>query len=132
MGDAVMILSNSWSDLNSSSSIGARVATPTTMNSAIVSGQVLTNNTAASGGAHNFPRFLENWGGENFTYHGSMCQLYASTHFTGTYGKSNVYSPPNRRWFFDDNFLSSPPPGNLRSTTFARGRWVRENLVPLQ
>ena len=87
---------------------------------------MLTNNSAASGGAHNFPRFLENWSGDNFTYHGSMCELYASTHFTGTYGKANVYSPPNRRWFFDANFLSTPPPGNLRATTYKRGQWVRE------
>ncbi len=126
MGDAVMILSNAWSDLNSGLDMSSRNAVPTTMNSAIVSGQVLTTNSAASGGAHNFPRFLENWGGDNFTYHGSMCELYASTHFTGTYGKGNVYSPPNRRWFFDDNFLSSAPPGNLRSTTYSRGRWVLE------
>ncbi len=127
MGDAVMILSNAWVDTNSSSAIGSRTATPTTFNSAIVSGQVLTTSTAASGGAHNFPRFLENWGNDNFTYHGSMCELYASTHFTGTYGKANVYSPPNRRWFFDDNFLTTPPPGNLRTTTYTRGRWVRES-----
>ena len=127
MGDAVMILSNAWSDTNSSASIGSRNATPTTMNSAIVSGQVTTTSSVASGGAHNFPRFLENWGGDNFTYHGSMCQLYASTHFKGNYGKANVYGAPNRRWFFDDNFLSTPPPGNLRSTSYTRGRWVRES-----
>ncbi len=127
MGDAVMILSNAWTDTNSSLAIATRNATPTTMNSAIVSGQVLTTSSAASGGAHNFPRFLENWGGDNFTYHGSMCELYASIHFTGTYGKANVYSPPNRRWFFDNSFLLSPPPGNLRTTTYTRGRWVRES-----
>ena len=127
MGDAVMVLSNSWLDSNSSLAIAARNALPTTFNAAIVSGAVLTTNTAASGGAHNFPRFLENWGGDNFTYHGSMCELYASTHFTGTYGKSNVYSPPNRRWYFDTNFLTTPPPGNLRSTTYTRGRWIRNN-----
>lgn len=127
MGDAVMILSNNWVDGNSSLAIGTRVATPTTFNAAIVSGAVLTTASAASGGAHNFPRFLENWSGMNFTYHGSMCELYASLHFTGTYGKSNVYSPPNRRWFFDDNFLTTPPPGNLRTTTYTRGRWIRNN-----
>ena len=127
MGDAVMILSNAWVDATSSQSIGARIAVPTTVNAAVVSGQVLTTPTAASGGAHNFPRFLENWTGDNFTYHGSMCELYASLHFTGNYGKSNVYSAPNRRWFFDTNFLTTPPPGNLRSTTYARGRWVRES-----
>ncbi len=127
MGDAVMVLSNAWVDTNNTSSISSRIAVPTTMNSAIVSGQVLTTDSAASGGAHNFPRFLEDWSNDNFTYHGSMIELYASTHFTGTYGKSNVYSPPNRRWFFDDNYLTSPPPGNLRTTTYTRGRWVRES-----
>ncbi len=125
MGDAVMVLSNAWVDGNSGLQISTRNATPTTMNAAIVSGQVLTTSSAASGGAHNFPRFLEDWTGDNFTYHGSMCELYASTHFTGIYGKSNVYSPPNRRWFFEDSYLQTPPPGNLRSTTYSRGRWMR-------
>ena len=125
MGDAVMILSNNWVDANSSGGSATSVATLTTFNAAIVSGAVLTTSTTASGGAHNFPRFLENWSGVNFTYHGSMCELYTSIHFTGTYGKNNVYSPPNRHWFFDNSFLTSPPPGNLRTTTYARGRWVR-------
>ncbi len=132
MGDAVMILSNNWLDSNSSQQLSARVATPTTFNAALVSGQVLTNGTSASGGAHNFPRFLENWGGANFTYHGSMCELYASQHFTGTYGKGNVYSPPNRRWFFDTNFLLTPPPGNLRSTGYIRGRWIRNKITDFE
>lgn len=132
MGDAVMILSNSWLDSNSSQQLSSRVATPTTFNAALVSGQVLTNSTSASGGAHNFPRFLENWSGENFTYHGSMCELYASQHFTGTYGKSNVYGAPNRRWFFDNNFLQTPPPGNLRSTGYIRGRWIRNKITDFE
>ena len=127
MGDAVMVLSNHWTDSTSSLGSNSNVAVPTTFNAAIVSGQVLTTATVESGGAHNFPRFLENWSGMNFTYHGSMCELYASIHFTGTYGKSNVYSAPNRLWYFDNSFLTNPPPGNLRSTTYARGRWIRNN-----
>ena len=127
VGDAVMMLSNSWLDSNSSLAIATRNAVPTTFNAALVSGQVLTTTGAASGGAHNFPRFLEDWSGDNFTYHGSMAQLYASKHFTGTYGKANVYSAPNRRWYFDTSYLTSPPPGNLRSTTYTRGRWVRDS-----
>ncbi len=127
IGDAVMILSNAWNDANTTAGVNSRVATPTTLNAAILSGAVLTTKDAASGGAHNFPRFLENWGGQNFTYHGSMAELYASKLFTGTYGKGNVYSPPNRRWFFDNALLNSPPPGNLRTTTYARGRWARNN-----
>jgi hypothetical protein len=124
MADAVMVLSNSWVDSNSSATLTSRVPTPTTFNAAIVSGEVLTTATVESGGAHNFPRFLENWSNLDFVYHGSMCQLYASTHFTGAYGKSNVYSAPTRLWYFDSTYLTTPPPGNLRSTTYTRGRWV--------
>ncbi len=127
MGDAVMILSDNWQDSNSSKSVALRVPTPTTFNAAIVSGDVPTTSTAESGGAHNFPRFLENWGGINFTYHGSMDELYASKHFTGTYGKTNVYGAPSRLWYFDTSFLTSPPPGNLSIVTYLRGRWVGNN-----
>ena len=126
MGDAVMILSNAWTDLNGHSTLSVRNAIPTTLNTAILSGQVLMdpNSVKASGGAHNFPRFLENWSGNNFTYYGSMVELYQSKHWKGVYGSSNVYSPPNRRWFFDSAFLTTPPPGSVTSTTYSRGRWV--------
>lgn len=125
IGDAVMILSNNWLDGNSSQQLSSRIASPTTFNAAIMSGQVLTTQNSASGGAHNFPRFLEDWGGKNFTYYGSMVELFASKRFTGLYGQSNVYSPPVRRWYFDNTFLATPPPGSLTTTSFTRGRWVR-------
>ena len=129
MGDAVMILSDNWQDSNSSLTLASRVPSSTTFNAAIVSGDVLTTSTAESGGAHNFPRFLENWGGINFTYHGSMDELYASKHFTGTYGKTNVYGAPSRLWYFDTSFLKRPPPGNLNIVGYLRGRWVRNNSL---
>lgn len=125
IGDAVMILSNSWVDGNSNLQLSSRVATPTTFNAAIMSGQVLTTSNSPSGGAHNFPRFLEDWSSKNFTYYGSMVELFASKRFTGVYGQSNVYSPPVRRWYFDNTFLATPPPGSLTTTSFTRGRWVR-------
>ena len=126
MGDAVMILSNAWTDANGHQALSNRVATPTTFNAAVLSGQVITDPTTgkASGGAHNFPRFLENWSGDNLTYYGSMVELYQSKHWKGAYGSGNVYSPPNRRWFFDTTYLTTPPPGSVTSTTYSRGRWV--------
>lgn len=130
MGDAVVILSNSWNDANSSKDLRTyRIASPTTFNAALVTGQVLTTADAASGGAHNLPRFLEDWGGTNFTYHGSMVELYASKHFDGNWGTQipGIYGPPNRPWYFETSYLTSPPPGNLRSTTYTRGRWVRSS-----
>jgi hypothetical protein len=54
-----------------------------------------------------------------------MVSLFVSQQADGTWGKSNVYAPPTRRWFFDPNFLQTPPPGTLQSTTYSRGRWVR-------
>ena len=128
LGDAVMILSNNWSDaLSTSGSIG-NTATPTTINTAIVSGIVPTSSAYAgansySGGAENFPRFLENWGGQTFTYYGSMVELFQSQQFTGRWGSANVYSPPKRNWNFDTLFYTSPPPGSLLVYSFIQERW---------
>ena len=69
------ILSNSWSDTNSANS----TASNTTVNTAIIAGIVPSGNGYYSGGAENFPRFLENWGGKTLTYYGSMIEkLYKS------------------------------------------------------
>ena len=128
LGDAVNILSNNWNDANSTASVSTRIATNTTINTGIFSGNVPTDfygDGAYSGGAENFPRFLENWSAQCLTYYGSMVCLFASKEGNGSWGASNVYSPPTRRWFFDDNFLLNPPPGTLQSTTYSRGRWVR-------
>jgi hypothetical protein len=128
LGDSVNILSNAWNDANSTAAVGSRLASNTTINTAIFSGNVPTNkfgDNAYSGGAENFPRFLETWTGKCLTYYGSMVCLFDSLLGNGTWGKSNVYVPPTRRWFFDTNFLVKPPPGTLQSTTYSRGRWVR-------
>ncbi len=127
IADAVNILSNSWSDANSSSSLSSRVAGNTTVNTAIVSGIVSTNaygDNAYSGGAENFPRFLEDWSSATFTYYGSMVELYQSKYSTGEWGKANVYSPPTREWFFDTNFKFSPPPGTLMVFSYIKGQWA--------
>ncbi len=111
IGDAVNILSNSWLDSRSGTN---PVASPTTVNAAIISGNVPSGNGYYSGGVENFPRFLENWGGKQFTYYGSMIQLYQSKQAIGNWGAANVYGAPNRAWNFDTNFISTPPPGVLR------------------
>ena len=127
-GDSVSILSNDWSDGDSTKAVSSRVASNTTVNTGIFAGNVPTDfngNGAYSGGVENFPRFLEDWSGQCLTYYGSMVCLFVSQQGNGAWGNSNVYSPPTRRWFFDQNFLQSPPPGTLQSTTYSRGRWVR-------
>ncbi len=123
IADAVNLLSNSWSDANSGT---VPTASPTTFNTAIVSGMVPTNtygDGAYSGGAENFPRFLENWTNQTLTYYGSMVELYKSQQSTGEWGKANVYVPPTREWFFDNNFKMTPPPGSLMVYSYIKGRW---------
>ena len=109
LADAVNILSNSWVDTNSTTALtsGSRTATNTTVNAAIMAGNVPTGGGSYSGGAENFPRFLENWTNQTFTYYGSMVQLYQSKQSIGTWGAANVYNPPNRQWFFDSNFYTT-------------------------
>jgi hypothetical protein len=122
LADAVNVLSNAWNDANSGTSPNA---TNTTVNSAIVSGIVPSANNNYSGGAENFPRFLETWGsGHTFTYYGSMIELYDSQQAIGKWGKPNVYDPPSRQWYFDTNFRLTTPPGTLMVYTYRKGEWA--------
>ncbi len=131
VADAVNILSNSWNDANSTLSLSQRRASHTTVNAGILSGNVTSKRSGVngattntySGGAENFPRFLEDWNNIRFSYYGSMIQLFESRQATGVWGQSNVYNAPNRNWFFDVNFRTNPPPGFLVTTMFERGLW---------
>jgi hypothetical protein len=102
-----------------------RVATNTTINAAIMSGNVPTNGSSYSGGAENFPRFLEDWSAATFTYYGSMVELYASQQATGIWGSGNVYNPPTRNWHYDNNFQVRPPPGSIMVVDYIKGQWYQ-------
>ncbi len=132
IGDAVMLLSNSWNDANSASSVSTRAASNTTYNTAIVSGFMPSgyqppsgSQYGYSGGGNNFPRFLENWSNQYCNYFGSMVQLYQSKTFTGRWDTGVVYRPPIRCWNFDTNYRSSPPPGTLDAASWTRGTWAK-------
>lgn len=129
LGDAIMILSNSWVDSASTSDVSSRVASPTTVNTAMVSGIVPSGKFSSgansySGGAENFTRFLESWGsGKTFTYNGSMVELFLSKQNVGPWGNANVYNAPSRDWAFDNLFYTSPPPGTLTIVSYNKERW---------
>jgi hypothetical protein len=127
VGDAVDILSNAWTNAESTNTEALRVATSTTVNAAIMSGNVPTgaDGTNYSGGAENFPRFLEDWSAATFTYYGSMVELFASQQATQPWGASNVYNPPTRAWHFDTNFQSHPPPGSIMVVSYLKGQWYQ-------
>ena len=135
IGDAVNVLSNNWVDANSSADVngGSRNASNTTINTAILAGNVPTStalgssNTSYSGGVENFPRFMENWSGMTFTYNGSMVELFPSKQAIGRWGSSSqAYNPPTRNWAFDTLFRTNPPPGTLFTTTYIKQRWYQE------
>jgi hypothetical protein len=113
--DAINILSNNWSDANSDQSISNRIATNTTVKSAIMTGTTGTTWGHYNGGLENLPRFLEYWSGRTFTYLGSLVCVWESQWATGQwYYGGNYYTAPNRAWSFDTDFLNPDklPPGS--------------------
>ena len=138
MADAVTLLSNNWSDGASYAGLSARIASNTTVNAALVAGNVPSSGGNYSGGAENFVRFLENWNGKTFTYYGSMLNLYASKHAIGTWGKANVYQPAQLNWRFDKSLSvdsNGEPvkvPGYVSTVAYLQQqRWYLQVLVLL-
>ena len=128
VADAITLLSNAWQDNNSAKGLNQRTASNTTINAALVAGNVPTGSKGSnySGGAENFVRFLEDWTGKTFTYYGSMLQLYASAYGIGAWGKANVYLPAQLKWYFDDNFTLTGPPGTAVMISYVQQRWYQE------
>jgi hypothetical protein len=122
IADAVTLLSNQWSDAVSFASPylkAGRVAnTPSWYRVAIIAGKgvsfplpVVGGGIAADfgtdGGAHNFLRFLEDFGGQTVNYMGSLATLYYNRQAVGTYKCcTTVYGAPTRAYNFDVNFLN--------------------------
>ncbi|MFL6590591.1 MAG: hypothetical protein ACJ8M4_10515, partial [Chthoniobacterales bacterium] len=128
VADAVTVLSGDWNDSNSNKSTPQRDAKNTTVNAAIVAGIVPTTASAYSGGGENFVRLLEDWSGAHFTYYGSMVQLYKSQQARGVWitPGGTVYKSPTRHWFYEPNFSTSSPPGNLQIAAYLQQqRWYQ-------
>jgi hypothetical protein len=138
VADAVTVLSNAWSDGNSTAGLtsGSRNPTSTTINTAIVAGNVPTTppdssgNVVAgavySGGIENFPRLLENWNGSLYlTVHGSFGLLYDSEQALGAWQQTgNYYNAPSRRWFYDTILQDKNPPGFPVAYAYDMGAWT--------
>lgn len=132
IADAVTLLSDNWwtassGDLgtfNTPTSYGSRVATTSYYRLAIAGGKNINfpqptwagvgQDFGTDGGAHNFLRYIENWGGQTLNYKGSLVSMYYSTYGTGIFKCCNiVYSPPTRNYSFDSDFTvpQGLPPG---------------------
>lgn len=106
VSDAFNVLSNAWSDSNSTNTnLTNKNASATTINTALITGNKNTTSGNYNGGFENLMRFHENWSGITMTYAGSVANLYTSTIATGNwvYG-GNYYTAPTRSWSYDSSF----------------------------
>jgi len=125
IADAVTLLSGNWTDLSSvalPNDRNSRNAGTTYYRMAIAAGKNINfprpagggNDFGTDGGVHNFLRYIEDWGPATLYYRGSLVSLYYSQYATGVFKCCTlVYSPPNRKYSFDVDFLtpSNLPPG---------------------
>jgi hypothetical protein len=138
MGDSFTMLSNNWKPTNGNnrknsknSDDSTRRATQfTEVSAAILTGLKptipvdATSNPSKgdiSGGAHNFPRFLEDWN-VTLTIRTSMVALFESeVHLKGMPYDTDYYHPPTRNWGFNENFKKGIfPPGTPNVRSFRR------------
>lgn len=118
LADAVTLLSTAWSDRESfidPHDQSPRQAATTWYRFAVIAGKPLSfprpagapQDFGTDGGAHNFLRYLENWGGQTLNFRGAIASMFTSRQATGTYKCcADVYSPPSRGYNFDTDFLT--------------------------
>ncbi|MGH7499413.1 MAG: hypothetical protein ACREL3_11255 [Gemmatimonadales bacterium] len=134
LGDAVTFLSAGWND----AAHAAFPAGPTASTgemwvfAAVAAGHSATpcdyQNPGCpgnhyGGGLENFPRFLENWGGVQMHYRGSLVSLFTSqTADLHEWSWRHYYDPPSRDWQFDTRFRDPTqlPPGTPTAATVSQ------------
>ena len=116
----------------------------TRVNAIMVSGLVPSRSLQPYGGLHNFPRFIEDWGGNNLFISGSFIQLNFSNYATAPFDQDaweinqnpagggeaiSYYGAPNRRWGYDVG-LQYQAPGSVSrrftSISATRSEFYRE------
>lgn len=123
VADSVTVLSTAWAtivnnqfvgDTNSAAGIGSRVAANTTINAALLAGNVPSGGGHYSGGGENHIRLLEDWSNKSLTYYGSMVQLFNSGQAIGKWnGNGSVYvAPLTNRYYWDPEFAKQYNHGN--------------------
>jgi hypothetical protein len=131
VSDAITILSSNWNDSLSAGSYTSRSGANTTLNAAIVTGNIPSTGTSAttfSGGVHNLTRLLENWSGYTLTYNTSIVCLFSSTMATNQFQMPGAYyDPPTRNWGFDPTFYNPArePPGIPTALVPIRFNWLQ-------
>ena len=132
VADTITVLSNNWDtgnyDSKSKLSKNDRPAVFTEFSAAFLTGQSasIPGTNAASGGVHNFPRFLERWSGKEFRYRGSLVSLWEGEVLWKQMidGSAGYYSPPIRNFGFSEIFENGNfPPGTPMVRDFRRSHF---------
>lgn len=131
LGDAITVLSSSWSDNNTSSTtLSSRTPSATTINAATLEGIVVSTNSNYSGGVENFLRLEEDWSagsGVTLQYNGSIVVMFPSQYATNFWPGTgnNFYNAPTRHWAFDLNFTNPNklPPLTPKIYRIIRSTW---------
>jgi len=129
MTDALTILSGSWNDAKSDSSLSKRVASNTTVNCCFMTGNQNTGEGGSSynGGLENLIRFLERWDNKTMIFRGSMVDIWNSEQAVGHWSYA-YYTAPNRDWRFDTDLLdpANLPPGYPKLNILQKASWSEE------
>ena len=127
--DAITLLSSAWGSESRRKGRDApnqRNAAFTEVSAALLTGITpsITGTNNMSGGAHNFPRFIESWSGDTLRIRGSLVALFESELHRSPFLEAlcgQWYGPPTRNWGFNDNFANNiMPPGTPNTRTFRR------------
>ncbi len=136
-GDAVTILSNAWTDSNSTKTLTYRKASNTIVNTVIMTGNTATVVGQYNGGLENVLRFQEDWSGITLRYRGSLICLWLSTIASGpwVYG-NNRYTAPIRDWGYDTMYrdVRNAPPAvpqvyALEALTWHQDSWGEDERL---
>ncbi len=127
VSDMTTLLSNRWgnnraatnsdSDEHTFGFTGGSYEKPnaraTAFNAAIFTGRFnfRAGGSGEEAGIHNFPRFIEDWGGQNCFITGCLINLWFSQQATAEFrccgrGFGDVYSPPSRNFGWDVGFMN--------------------------
>ena len=135
-GDAITLLSAGFDMATSRSKNKPGTSDGVEISAALLTGISPTNPTLgtkgeSSGGAHNFPRFLENWGHPTYI-RGSLVSLFESRIASEPWS-TDYYSPPARNWGFNDLFAEGRyPPGTPRVMSYRRVDFTNLNDASYQ
>jgi hypothetical protein len=133
MSDALTILSSAWKDSKSASSYTTRNASDTTVNAAILTGNVPSTGSSSSqfsGGVHNLTRLLEDWNSpstKTLTLNTAIMNLFSSEKAIHQFvNPGTYYDPPTRKFSYDLNFLdpAKQPPGIPCALVLVRLNWA--------